>query len=317
MRVLVTGATGFVGKALVTRLVGDRRMAVRAAVRRASSEVPAAAERMVAGDLRPDADWFPSLAGVDAVVHLAARVHVMHDEAARPLEAFRYVNVAGTLNLARQAARAGARRFVFLSSVKVHGESGICSETATLAPKDPYGLSKYEAEIGLHQIGLETGLQIVIVRPPLVYGPGVKANFHALTRAVARGIPLPFGAVRNQRSLVGLDNLVDFIVACIDNPAADETFLVSDGEDLSTADLIRRLARAMGRPARLIPVPASLLMFGASLLGQRDVAQRLLGSLQVDISKARRVLGWTPPISVDEGLRRAVSIQGIDNVVNC
>jgi nucleoside-diphosphate-sugar epimerase len=246
------------------------------------------------------------LIGVDIVVHLAARVHVMRDSATDPLAEFRRVNVAGTERLALAAATAGVRRFVFLSSVKVNGEKGGYNESDPPAPQDAYGISKHEAELGLRVIAAETGMEVVIIRPPLVYGPGVKANFHVLLWAVARGVPLPLGAIHNRRSLVALDNLVDIIVTCIDHPAAaNQTFLVSDGEDLSTTELIRHLARAMGRPARLIPVPASVLMAGATLLGKREVAARLCGSLQVDITKARELLGWLPPITMDEGLRRA------------
>lgn len=308
MRVLVTGATGFVGIASIVRLIDEARFLVRGAVRRQSAELPVGAERVVVSDLAPDTDWQHALTGVDTVVHLAARVHVMRDAVADQLAEFRRVNVAGTMNLARQAAVTGVKRFVYLSSVKVNGESGAHIETDPPAPEDAYGISKHEAELGLRHIAPETGMEVVIIRPPLVYGPGVKANFQVLMRAVARGIPVPLGAIHNRRSLVALDTLVDFIVTCIEHPAAaNETFLVSDGDDLSTTDLISRLARAMGRPARLIPVPKSVLMAGATLLGKRDVAQRLLGSLQVDISKAQQVLGWTPPISVDEGLRRAAA----------
>jgi UDP-glucose 4-epimerase len=303
---LVTGATGFVGTNLAARLVEAGRFFVRAAVRRESDELPTDVERTVVGDLTPVTVWQPALAGAAAVVHLAARVHVMRDSAADPLAEFRRVNVAVTLNLARQAAAWGVKRFVFLSSVKVNGESGsvIYRETDLPAPKDAYGISKYEAERGLREIATETGMDVVIIRPPLVYGPGVKANFLALMRVVARGIPLPLGAIDNRRSLVALDNLLDLIVTCIDHPAAaNQTFLVSDGEDLSTTELIRRLARAMDRPARLIPVPTTVLMAGATLLGKREVATRLCGSLQVDITKARELLGWLPPITMDEGLR--------------
>ena len=248
------------------------------------------------------------MSGVTAVVHLAARVHVMRDTAADPLSEFRRVNVDGTLNLARAAAAAGVKRFVYLSSLKVNGESGTFAADDPPAPQDAYGISKHEAEAGLRMIAAHGTLEVVIIRPPLVYGPGVRANFAALVRAIARGIPLPLGAVRNLRSLVGIDNLVDFILTCIGHPAAtNETFLVSDGEDLSTTDLARRLARAMGRRARLIPVPAAALMLMATAIGRRDVAERLLGSLQVDISKSRRRLAWNPPISVDEGLRRTVT----------
>jgi len=249
----------------------------------------------------------PVVSNVDVVVHLAARVHVMRDAARDPITEYRRVNTEGTLNLARQAATAGAQRFVFLSSVKVNGETGSFRESDVPAPSDAYGLSKYEAEQGLKEIAAETGMAVVIIRSPLVYGPDVQANFRALMRGLALGIPLPLAAVDNRRSLVGLDNLVDLIVTCIEHPAAaNETFFVSDGEDLSTPQLISRLARAMGRPARLIPLPPTLLTTGAMLLGKRDVAQRLLGSLQVDISKARRLLGWSPPVSLDEGLTRTV-----------
>jgi UDP-glucose 4-epimerase len=238
----------------------------------------------------------------------------MQDTATDPLADFRRVNVQGTLNLARQAAATGVRRFVFISSIKVNGETTDLGYPFTAddvpAPlDDPYGVSKMEAEQGLRQIAAETGMEVVIIRPPLVYGPGVKANFAALMRAVQRGWPLPLGMVHNQRSLVGLDNLVDFIVTCITHPqAANQTFLVSDGKDLSTTELVRGMAKAAGMPARLLPVPLWVLQAGASLLGKGDAVQRLCGNLQVDISKARSLLGWVPPVSVEEGLRRAMAI---------
>lgn len=307
MNVLVTGAAGFVGTALLTHLVETRKFQARAAVRSESSVTPIGIERFVR-DVGPHTDWLPAVSGAEVVVHLAARVHLMRDAASDPLAEFRRVNAEGTINLARQAAAAGARRFVFLSSVKVNGEAGSFRESDPTAPSDAYGLSKREAESGLKQVAVESGMEVVIIRSPLVYGPGVQANFRALIRGVTLGIPLPLGAVDNRRSLVALDNLVDMIVTCIDHPAAaNETFFVSDGEDLSTSQLIRRLARAMGRPARLIPVPTPLLTTTAALLGKRDVSQRLLGSLQVDISKARELLGWVPPVSVDEALRRTVA----------
>ena len=235
----------------------------------------------------------------------------MDDRSVHPLAEFRKSNVEGTLNLARQAASAGLRRFIFISSIKVNGESTsagryFCPFDAP-APEDPYGISKMEAERGLMQLASETGMEVVIIRPPLVYGPGVKGNFASLIKLMGKGLPLPLGAINNKRSLVGIDNLVDLIIRCIDHPAAaNQVFLAGDGEDLSTTELLRGLAEAMGRAARLIPVPAALLSLGATLLGKRAVAQRLLGSLQVDISKTRQLLGWEPPVSVKEGLRRCV-----------
>ena len=318
----MTGATGFVGKALNQRLVSDARHEVRVAVRRQLASMGDAVEIFEVGDYSRSTDWFRALSGVHVVAALAARVHVVGDTSLDRLGEYRRVNVDGTLSLALQAAQHGVRRFVFLSSIKVNGEGGSLAgsdamphpqpykETDPPAPEDAYGISKYETELGLREISAETGMEVVIIRPPLVYGPGVRANFQTLMRVVARGIPLPLGAIHNRRSLVALDNLVDFIVTCIERPAAaNETFLVSDGDDLSTTELIRRLADTMGRPARLIRLPASMLVAGATLVGKRDIAQRLLGSLQADISKARGLLGWTPPLSVDEGLRRTVASQ--------
>ena len=266
---------------------------------------------VIVGTIGPETLWSTALLDVETVIHLAARVHVMNDTHADPLTAFRAVNVDGALNLGRQAAAAGVKRFVFVSSVKVNGEFTLPCQAFTEAdepnPQDAYGQSKCEAEQGLRQIAAETGMEVVIIRPPLVYGPGVKANFASLMRAVQRGYPLPLGSVHNQRSLVALDNLVDFIITCATLPqAANQTFLVSDGQDLSTIELIRGLAHAAGVTARLLPVPVPWLRAVASLLGKADAVDRLCGNLQVDISKARKLLAWTPPVTVDEGLRRAV-----------
>lgn len=312
--ILLTGATGFVGKAVVQRLLADddsKRVVV--AVRRDGQQWPAQVLPWVMGDLEPAADWSHALNRVSSVVHCAARVHVMHDTDADPLLAFRTVNVEGTLNLARQAATLGVKRFLFISSVKVNGESTLpgraFTETDAPNPHDAYGQSKHEAEQGLRQIAADTGMEVVIIRPPLVYGPGVKANFAALMHAVRRGWPLPLGAVHNKRSMVALDNLVDFIITCITHPqAADQTFFVSDGQDLSSTDLVRGMAQAAGVTSRLLPVPVWALQTGASLLGKSDAVQRLCGNLQVDISKARSLLGWAPPLVVSEGLRRAMYV---------
>jgi nucleoside-diphosphate-sugar epimerase len=246
------------------------------------------------------------------VVHTAARVHVMEGGEFDPLTEYQRVNVQGTRRLAKQAVTAGVKRFVFISSIKVNGEitppDQSFSSEGGATPQDPYGISKLEAELALYEIAKETDMEVVIIRPPLVYGPKVRANFQALMRVVGRGVPLPLGSINNRRSLVGLDNLVDFILICVKHPAAaNQTFLVSDGEDMSTAELVRRMARAMGRPARLFPVPVWLLQLVAARLGKREVVQRLCSNLQVDISKARSLLGWEPPVSVDEGLRRATS----------
>ena len=314
MTVLLTGASGFVGAALLQRLRGDGRNVV-ALVRTLTSCLPGTMPIVCVGKITDTTDFSAALAGIATVVHLAARVHIMHDTAADPLTAFRAANVDGTLNLARQAAAAGVRRFVFISSVKVNGETTQSGRAFTEVdvpdPQDAYGQSKHEAEQGLRQLATDTGMEIVIIRAPLVYGPGVKANFAALMRAVQRGWPLPLGAVYNQRSLVALDNLVDFIVTCIAHPqAANQTFLVSDGHDLSTTELVRGMAHAAGVTARLLPIPVWCLKAGAVFLGKSDAVQRLCGNLQVDISKARSLLGWMPPLSVSEGLQRAVAKVG-------
>ena len=307
MNVLVTGATGFVGSSLRIALaeLGHR---VRPAVRDSSG---LASEAMV-GYIHTHTDWSAALSGCDAVVHLAARVHVMRDAAADPLMAFRTVNVDGTLNLARQAAAAGVRRFVFLSSIKVNGEGRAepYRETDQAAPRDPYAVSKWEAEQGLRALAAETGMELVILRPPLVYGPGVKANFQRLIRAVAKGLPLPLGAIDNRRSLLFLGNLVDAIRLCLEHPAAaNRTYLLADGEDVSTPELVRRLARAMDRPAHLLAVPPAWFALAGQLLGKREEVARLLGSLAVDSSAIRADLGWKPPSSLDQGLRLTLDQQ--------
>jgi nucleoside-diphosphate-sugar epimerase len=305
VKVLITGGTGFVGQLLVRTLQAEGHDVVRAARQ-------ARADSILISTVDGNTSWREALKGCDSVVHLAARVHVMNDKSTDPLREFRRVNVEGTVNLARQAAATGVRRFVFLSSVKVNGEATLEGHPFTAddapAPADFYGVSKHEAEQALRKIAADTRMELVIIRPPLVYGPGVKANFESMMRWLARGIPLPLAAVtQNRRSLVALDNLTDLISTCVSHPAAaNQTFLVSDGEDLSTAGLLRRMGATLGHPARLFYVPPSLLKLGSQLVNKPGVYQRLCSSLQLDITKTRRLLGWTPPVSVDESLRRAV-----------
>lgn len=294
---------------MLERLRSEDRFALAVAVRRwGYPELNNLTVHKV-GSLSGDMSWGGAVDATDTVIHCAARVHVMNESSADPMSAFRAVNVDATLNLASQAASAGVRRFIFISSIKVNGEGTVegkpYSASDTPAPADAYGISKLEAEVGLRALAERTGLEVTIIRPVLVYGPGVKANFYRMMGWLNRGIPLPLGAIYNKRSLVALDNLVDLIVTCVDSPgAANQTFLVSDGEDLSTTELLQRTGVALGKPARLLPIPGSSLEVGAALLGKREVAQRLCGSLQVDISKTREILGWRPPVSIDEALRK-------------
>lgn len=306
MKILVTGATGFVGRALCEHLTA-RGHHVIPAVRRGAG----LAEEVVVGDLGATTDWRVALAGCAAVVHLAARVHVMDGYVQDPEAVYRAINTDATLNLAREAAAAGVKRLVYISSIKVNGEGAEAPycETDVPAPEGGYAKSKWEAEQGLRQIEQETGLEIVVLRPPLVYGPGVKANFMRLMRLVERGWPLPLGAIHNRRSFLYLGNFVDAIRLCIEHPAAmGQTFLVDDGETVSTPDLIRALAHAMGRPARLVAIPAGILKWLGVLLGKRASMARLTGSLYVD-SSALRSLGWTPPFTLQQGLAATVADQ--------
>lgn len=314
MKVLITGANGFVGQAVMLRIHCMNGMTALGSVRLAGEVDDIGAPIVAVGELTDQTDWSSALVDVLAVVHTAACTNVKHKATTDPLVEFRRVNVQGTLNLALQAAAAGVKRFVFLSSVKVHGEETVegqaFSEVDKLLPQDLYAQSKCEAEEGLRALMFETGMEIVIIRPPLIYGQGVKANFAALMRTVERGWPLPLGAVRNQRSLVALDNLVDLIVTCLHHPAAaNQTFLVSDGHDLSTGELVRLIARAAGVQDRLWPVPVWLMFAVANAIGKGAAVRRLVDNLQVDISKARMMLDWVPPVDVDEGLRRAMHVK--------
>ena len=307
--ILVTGGSGFVGSALIKRLLSEHRDIL--AVGRSDVNLPV--ETVKVSSFSELGALGQRLGSIDVVVHCAARAHIMNDNTVDPLAEYRKVNVDGSLNVARHALEAGVKRFLFVSSIKVNGEhtppGRPFTEEAAPAPEDRYGISKYEAERELQALCAETDMELVIIRPPLVYGPGVKGNFASMIRLMEKGLPLPLGAVRNKRSLVALDNLVDLIVTCVDSPAAaNQVFLAADGQDISTTELLRNVANAMGKPARLLPVPSGLLMLGASLFGKNAVAKRLLGSLQVDISKARELLGWQPPVSVEEGLARAVRV---------
>lgn len=310
-RILVTGASGFVGAAVCSSLL--KKVPLRVSVRNQTLAMYSHTCEMVKADLSPRQDWVAALDGISVVVHCAARVHIMQDNAANPLAEFRRVNVEGTICLARQAADAGVRRFVFVSTVKVNGEATHIDKPFVpedvVQPSDPYALSKYEAEEALRQLSYETGMEVVIIRPPLVYGVGVKANFQKMMKWLKRGLPLPLGALTNNlRSFVYVETLADLIAICVDHPAAaNETFFVSDDEDLSTVGLLQKMGNALGSPAKLIKIPIWMIAVGAKVAGRPGIVQRLCGSLQVDIAKTKHLLGWTPPFTVEEGLRRTAA----------
>lgn len=300
--VLVTGANGFVGSALCAALPGAGYR-----VRRAVRTARGTPDEIVVGDIDEDTDWRSALEGVDAVVHLAARTHVMRDDSVRGLDDYRRINVGGTTRLARQAAAAGVRRLVFLSSIKVNGESTGAHpfrETDAPRPQDAYGITKLEAEQVLAEISGDSTMEIVVLRPPLVYGSGVKGNFLRLTHLLARGVPLPLASVRNRRSLIYVGNLVDAIIAALRAPqAAGRTYLVSDGEALSTPDLLRHMGRALGREARLLRCPPAVLRGVGTLIGRADEVARLTGSLEIDSTRIEREIGWAAPHSAEQGFR--------------
>ncbi|WPO45821.1 SDR family oxidoreductase [Pseudomonas sp. S1Bt23] len=310
-KILVTGATGFLGGALIRSLCNLPGTLVVAPVRNMDGDFPEVVSKVYIPSIDSGTDWTESLSGVDVVVHAAARVHVVDEDSAQSLEEFRAINVQGTLNLARQAVQAGVRRFIFISTIKVNGETTPpgCAFLADDIPKPvgAYAISKYEAEQSLLKLASVGAIEVVIVRPVLIYGKGVGANFQKMMCLLERGVPLPFGAVSNSRSLVSLENVIDLIETCIDHPSAvNQVFLVSDDNDLSTTQLMRRLITYLGVETWLIPVPVGLLMFLTRLMGRRSIAQRLLGSLQVDISKNQQLLGWTPPVSLDDALSLTV-----------
>lgn len=316
--VCVTGASGFVGQALCLAL-SELNRPVRGTVRALTYKLPATGvENIAIGNIDSDTNWMPALVGVDFVIHCAARAHVMRETGTDALAAYRSVNVDGSRRLAEQAAAAGVRRLVYVSSIKANEEStdGVThsfmsdssgSKLVALTPDDHYGVSKREAEQALWAVSAKTGLEVVVVRPPLVYGPGVKGNLARLMKLVRSGVPLPLGAVRNQRSLIGLDNLVDLLIRCVDHPAiSGQTLLVSDGEDVSTPDLLRHIAAVLGRSSYLLPVPVPLLRLAASALGKQAEIERLVGSFQIDSRYTRGLLDWTPKVSLAEGIRRMV-----------
>jgi len=306
--ILITGGFGFVGSALCAKL--NQKFPLRISTRNKSDINGYDNLEIFQASLTTDQDWSLGLTDISIIVHCAARVHIMNDKANDPLLEFRAVNVDGLLNLARQAAKSGVKRFIFLSSIKVNGESTVLGYPFTAdqipAPVDYYGVSKYEAEIGLRKLSLETEMEIVIIRAPLVYGPGVKANFLSMIKWLQRGVPLPLGSIiKNRRSFVYLDNLIDLIVICLHHhAAANQTLLVSDDEDISTALLFQRMASALKKSSKLIPVPIILIILGAKLFGRPDISCRLCDSLQVDISKTKELLSWSPPVSLEEGLSR-------------
>jgi len=317
MKVAITGATGFIGQALVNKL--HEQQAFIKAIVRDSRNLPQKnnIQPLIIADLTDEQDLIPELEGYDTFIHLAARAHEMNDTSDDPLTVYRQCNVEPTLRLAKQAAKAGVKRFVFLSTIKVNGEktqkNKPFTEGDTYIPTDPYGLSKYEAEIALLELSKTIDMEIVIIRPPLVYGPGVKANFASLIKLMKSCLPLPLGAIQNKRSFIAIENLIDFIIVCADKVsspnAANQVFLVSDGEDVSTTVLLKKIGRAYNKRTWLLPVPVAFLTVLAFVLGKANVVDRLVGNLQVDCSKVKRLLQWTPLMSMDEQLTKMADVE--------
>jgi nucleoside-diphosphate-sugar epimerase len=304
LKILVTGASGFVGAAICRQLTSESKNFLP--VHRDGQQLGSSI-----GSINGSTDWSNALKEISHVIHTAARVHVMKGKGTDSLSKFRKVNVEGTLNLARQCAESGVKRFIFISSIKVNGEqttNGMAfTEKDEPRPCDPYAISKHEAEERLRNLALETSMEVVVIRPPLIYGPGVKANFLSLMKIVKAGFPLPLGRIDNKRSMVSLDNIVDIIITCLTHSkAGNQTFLISDGESLSVTQLLNRLASAMDLPSRLIPIPSPYLQFGLRIIGKQSIANRLLGSLQIDNTKIKTMLNWSPILNVDEGLRKTV-----------
>jgi UDP-glucose 4-epimerase len=306
--ILLTGATGFVGQQLLKNLVEHNDLALRIAVRTPEAQLFAPGISVFRSiDLSAQTNWAEVVEGCDVVIHAAARAHIMNEKAKDPLQEFRKVNTEGTLNLAAQAAKSGVKRFIFISSIKVNGESTSANKPFSADdlpnPQDPYAISKYEAEQGLQELAAKTGMEVVIIRPPLIYGPGVKGNFQRMLFWLQKGLPLPLGAVNNKRSFVSIENLNSLIMTCISNPrAANQVFLVSDGDDLSTTELLRRISHLINKPARLLPIPQILLSWAATVVGRKEIFERLCGSLQLNINKTKDLLDWEPQVSVDEAL---------------
>jgi UDP-glucose 4-epimerase len=308
LNILITGATGFIGQQLIKHLLSQKRHSITALVRNQNHSLPSSVNTILVPSIDGATDFSTHLSSIDIVIHLAARVHKMKDLGRSSYDAYRSINTEGTVKLAEQAATAGVKRFIYLSSIKVNGETTIPAHPFTADdtphPTDPYAVSKYRAEVALQSFSKKNKLEYVIIRPPLVYGPGVKANFEKLITLIYRRIPLPLGAVKNQRSLVSIDNLVGLITHCISHPrAANQVFLVSDDNDLSTTDLLQLIGKTMNRPVRLLPIPEKALCFISKLFGKKNIAQRLLGNLQIDISKTKNLLDWHPTKTPEEGIK--------------